>query len=235
MSFLRLIRSRLVIVWDLAGDVPSVVRLGLHSRTALIAENLFLRKQLAFYHEHQIRPRRLTNAARLWLVFWSRFFAWRPALLVVKPATLIGWQIGWHRGAFRLFWKWKSRPGRRHATFSSELNAAVASLGLEVIKTPIRTPQANGYCERLVGTIRRECLDFMIPLNERHLRRIVREWVSHYNRGRPHSSLGPGIPDSRSAPPPRAHRHCFEEAERVTSTPVLGGLHHEYALERTAA
>ena len=123
----------------------------------------------------------------------------------------------------------------RHATFSSELDAAVAALGLEVVKTPIRTPQANAYCERLVGTIRRECLDFMIPLNERHLRRIVREWVSHYNRGRPHSRLGPGIPDPRSAPPPRVHRHCFEKAERVVSTPVLGGLHHEYALERTAA
>ena len=123
----------------------------------------------------------------------------------------------------------------RHATFSSELDAAVAALGLEVVKTPIRTPQANAFCERLIGTIRRECLDFMIPLNERHLRRIVREWVSHYNRGRPHSRLGPGIPDPRSAPPPRAHRHYFEEAERVVSTPVLGGLHHEYALERTAA
>src|SRR3989442_4923660 len=47
----------------------------------------------------------------------------------------------------------------------------------------------------LVGTIRRECLDFLIPLNERHLQRILKEWVAHYNRGRPHSSLGPGIPD----------------------------------------
>jgi transposase InsO family protein len=123
----------------------------------------------------------------------------------------------------------------RHATFSSELDAAVAALGLQVLKTPIRTPQANAYCERLIGTMRRECLDFMIPLNERHLRSIVREWVSHYNRGRPHSRLGPGIPDLRSAPPHRTHRHRFEKAERVTSTPVLGGLHHEYALERSAA
>jgi putative transposase len=359
MSLFRLIRSALGVLRDLAGDAPSLVRLILRSRTALIAENLFLRKQLAFYREHQIQPRRLTNAARLWLVFWSHFFAWRSALLVVKPAIL----IGWHRSAFRLFWKWKSRPGRRpippdlrqlivemvrgnptwgeeriahelwlklgirvsprtvraywpaegprsswrsqswntfvrnhsrallacdfmvavtarfqslyifvvmeigsrrvihcnvtsfptaqwtiqqlreaipsdheyrflihdrHATFSSELDATVAAFGLEVVKTPIRTPQANACCERLVGTIRRECLDFMIPLNERHLRRIVREWVSHYNRGRPHSRLGPGIPDLGAAPPPRKHRHYFEETERVTSTPVLGGLHHEY-------
>jgi putative transposase len=83
--------------------------MSLRSRTALIAENLFLRKQLAFYQEREIRPRRLTNAARLWLVFCSRFFDWRSALVIVKPATL----IGWHRMAFRLFWGWKSRPGRR--------------------------------------------------------------------------------------------------------------------------
>jgi putative transposase len=123
----------------------------------------------------------------------------------------------------------------RHAAFSSELDAAVAALGLQALKTPVRTPQAHAYCERLIGTIRTECLDFMIPLNERHWRRIVREWVTHYNRGRPHSGLGPGIPDSRSAPAPKLHPHHFEEGERVVSTPVVGGLRHEYALERAAA
>ena len=102
------IRSVLDIVCDLTNDVLAFLRSTFRSRTALIAENLFLRKQLAFYQEHQVRPRRLTNAARLSLVFWSRFFDWKSALLVVKPATL----IGWHRKAFRLFWKWKSRPGR---------------------------------------------------------------------------------------------------------------------------
>jgi putative transposase len=106
MSLLKMILSALGVLRDLVRDTPSIVRSSLGSRTALIAENLFLRKQLAFYQERQIRPRRLTNAARLWLVFWSCFFSWRSALLVVKPATL----IGWHRHAFRLFWKWKSRP-----------------------------------------------------------------------------------------------------------------------------
>jgi putative transposase len=123
----------------------------------------------------------------------------------------------------------------RHATFSSELDTTVGALGLQVLKTPVRAPQANAYCERLIGTMRRECLDYMIPLNGRHLRRILREWVSHYNRGRPHSRLGPGIPDRKSVPPPRAHRHRLKESERVISTSVLGGLHHEYALESTAA
>ena len=51
----------------------------------------------------------------------------------------------------------------------------------QVLKTPVRTPQANAFWERLIGTIRRECLDFVIPLNDRHLRRMLREWVAHYN------------------------------------------------------
>jgi len=123
----------------------------------------------------------------------------------------------------------------RHPTFSSEPDTAVDGMGLTVLKTPVRTPQANSFCERLIGTIRRECLDFMIPLSERHLRTILREWVSHYNRGRPDSSLGPGIPECATTPPPRKHRHRFEPDERVIATAILGGLHHEYALERSAA
>ncbi len=107
--FLNLFWSLIGVFLDLAGDAPSLIRVSLRSRAALIAENLFLRKQLAFYQERELRSRRLTNVARLWLVFWSRFFDWRSALLVIKPATL----IGWHRKAFRLFWRWKSRPGRR--------------------------------------------------------------------------------------------------------------------------
>src|SRR3954452_20746221 len=71
-------------------------------------------------------------------------------------------------------------------------------MGLTVLKPPVRAPQANAFCERVIGTIRRECLDFMIPASEQHVRAILREWVRHSNRGRPHSSLGPGVPD----PPP---------------------------------
>jgi hypothetical protein len=70
-------------------------------------ENLFLRKQLAFYGERKIKPHRVRDAARLALVFWSRWFDGRKALVVVKPATV----IGWHRKAFQLFWRWKSRGG----------------------------------------------------------------------------------------------------------------------------
>ena len=69
------------------------------SRTSLIAENLFLRKQLAFYQEHKRKPHLLTDAARWTLVLWSRLFDWRSALVIVKPHTL----IGWHRTGFQRF------------------------------------------------------------------------------------------------------------------------------------
>ena len=102
--------------------------------------------------------------------------------------------------------------------------------------TPAQAPKANVYCERLVGTIRRECLDFLIPVSEVHLKRILREYVRHYNRGRPHSSLGPGIPEPPQAKvPASAHGHTLPAGYRVTSTLVLGGLYHEYGLKREAA
>src|SRR5258707_5991282 len=77
-------------------------------KVSLIAENLFLSKQLAFYQERNVRPQRLTDSSRLLLLLWSRWFDWRNALVVVKPETLIAWQ----RRAFQLFWRWKSRGGR---------------------------------------------------------------------------------------------------------------------------
>jgi hypothetical protein len=78
------------------------------SRTALRAEILFLRKQLAFYEERQVEPRRLNDSARFSLALWSRLFDWKDALVIVKPETL----IGWHRKGFKLFWRGKCRAGR---------------------------------------------------------------------------------------------------------------------------
>jgi Integrase core domain len=126
----------------------------------------------------------------------------------------------------------------RDSIISGELDQElVEGFGLRVLRTPPQSPKANAFCERLVGTIRPECLDFMIPLNERHLRKQLREWVRHYNSGRPHRSLGPGIPDEgrRSAIPYGRHRHPFRRTSEVTARPVLGGLHHEYAWQKLAA
>src|SRR5208337_3736578 len=125
----------------------------------------------------------------------------------------------------------------RDAIFSTQLDASVTHMGLEVIKTPVRSPQANSLCERLIGTLRRECLDWIVPLTEVHLQKTLQSWLAHYNRGRPHSSLAPGLPD----PPPNSlvrmqrHRHRFDRSSRIMAHPVLNGLHHEYGLLPRAA
>lgn len=62
------------------------------------------------------------------------------------------------------------------------VDRTVEALGLTVLKTPVHTPQANAFCERVIGTIGRESLDFIVATNEGHVRAILREWVAHYNR-----------------------------------------------------
>ena len=86
----------------------------------------------------------------------------------------------------------------RDAIFSRRLDSSIKALGMKVLRSPIASPKANAICERVIGTIRRECLDWMIPMSAGHLRAILLERVKHYNEGRPHRSLGPGVPD-----PPR--------------------------------
>jgi putative transposase len=109
-------------------------------------------------------------------------------------------------------------------------------LGLIMFKSPVRAPKANAFSERLIVTLRRECLDWLIPLSENHLRRMLARWVRHYNKARPHSSLGPKIP----GPPPglpvplQLHRHRLPKGAWVAATPILGGLHHEYRLDTAA-
>ena len=341
------------------------------SRSALAAENLFLRKQLTFFVERKQAPRRTNNATRLTMATLTRLFDWKEALVVVKPDTL----VLWHRKGFRLFWRWKSRPkgrptlpeelkkliaemavanitwgeeriahellvklgvrvsprtvrkyipirddgspDRRNAShrwatfvrnhakavvaadlfnvvtvsfrvlyvfvimeigtrkmlhfnvtahptaewtlqqfreaigcehdyrfvivdrdnkFSADLRRSVRGMGVRPLRTPRRAPQANAYCERLIGTTRRECLDFLIPLSEEHLRRLLSEWRDYYNRARPHSSLGPGLPTTCVELPmkPDQHRHQLPAQRAVASRPVLGGLHHDYRLSRVA-
>ena len=358
------------VLWlNVLADLFRFLVLSLRSESSLAAENLFLRKQLGFYQERKIRPRRTSHSAQVTLVLLSRWFNWRSALTVVTPRTFIGWQ----RKRFRLFWREKCQSGRprippdlqrlirqmarenpswgqerianelllklglrvsprtirkylsespltgtphrdqrwstflknhaeaiiacdfcvvasatfrllyvlvvmehasrriihlnvtphpgaawtlqqlrkaipsdhpyrfilhdRDAIFSTRLDASVARMGLEVIKTPVRSPQANSLCERLIGTLRRECLDWIIPVSEEHLRKTLRSWLPHYNRGRPHSSLGPGLPDPplNHPVPLQRHRHRFDRSSRVVARPVLNGLHHEYSLLNRAA
>jgi transposase InsO family protein len=125
----------------------------------------------------------------------------------------------------------------RDAIFSAQLDQSMTHMGLRVLKTPYQSPKANSFCERVIGTLRRECLDFLIPLTENHLCRLLKTWGAHYNQGRPHSSLGPGIPDPPAGLPIKLqeHRHRIPDHLAIVNHPVLGGLHHEYELKPKAA
>lgn len=125
----------------------------------------------------------------------------------------------------------------RDRIFSKQLDESIVRLGARVLKTPSRSPQANAICERVIGTIRREALDFSVPLNEGHLRRLLKSWVAHYNDARPHMSLGPGVPDPPiGIPVPiQRDRHRLGNALKIVVAPILGGLHHEYRLEQCVA
>jgi transposase InsO family protein len=125
----------------------------------------------------------------------------------------------------------------RDSIFSAQLNRSIRHLGLKVLRTPPQCPQANALCERLIGTLRRECLDYLLPLSAPHVGHVLTQWVRHYNAGRPHMALGPGIPQPPVLLPVslQAHRHRLPTHLRVVARSVLGGLHHEYALAERVA
>ena len=115
-----MIRTALLLVRDLLHLVVQACS----SHNRLAAENLFLRKQLAFYVERRIKPRRLNNAARIVLVVLAQFIDWRQLLVVVRPETL----VRWHRQGYRQFWRGRSRrPGRpRIPSYLQNLIADIA-------------------------------------------------------------------------------------------------------------
>lgn len=108
MKIFQAVYRILFILQDLVSEALRLVQLTTRSQTALAAEILFLRKQLAFYQEREIKPRCFDDAARLSMLFLSKFFDWKNALINVKQETF----TGWHKKAFQLFWRWKSRGGR---------------------------------------------------------------------------------------------------------------------------
>jgi putative transposase len=325
----------------------------LGSRSALIAENLLLRQQLAVLtRPTRQRPRLHTRDKLLWMVVRWVWRDWRRHLVVVRPATV----IGWHRKGWRLVWRWKShaRGGRarldaevrdliariarenptwgserirgelrklgiavskrsvqqyrrrgparpptqswrtflanhrpdiwaadlftvqtlafrtlyvllfighgrrelvhvnvtahptaawvwrqliqatpwgrtpryllrdRDAVYGSDFVPRARRLGVKTLLSPIRAPRANAIAERVIGTLRRECLDQLIIVNERHLRAILAEFVGFYNAQRPHRTLRLETPIPATRPSVGA----------IRSRAVLGGLHRVY--ERAA-
>jgi len=115
----------------------------------------------------------------------------------------------------------------RDAKFTGSFDEVFRSEGLRVIRTPVRAPQANAYAERWVGTLRRECLDWILIIGRRHLESVLREYVAHYNEHRPHRGLDLRAPDPPPLPllsPPPMTLRSLHRRDR------LGGLIHEYHL-----
>jgi putative transposase len=345
----------------LVADLIGLLVLAVRPRRSIEAENLVLRRQLALLKERGAKPRRIDAATRLSLAWLSRLCDWRSCVLVVRPETV----VRWHRAGWRLFWRYKSRPGRpsipvelrqlirrmanenplwgeerianellvklgilvsprtvgkympkrppgrprgdqrwstflknhakaivacdffvtvtvtfrmlyvfvviEHSTrrlahinvttnpnsdwtlqqlrevvgtggghrylihdrdriFAKHLDESIRALGVEVLRSPVASPKANAICERVIGTARRECLDWLIPVSEAHLRAILKCWVRHYNGGRPHSALGPGVPDplrsrlARSQRPAIAWRRIHSSSQNRSSVACITNI-----------
>ena len=108
----------------------------------------------------------------------------------------------------------RDRDGAYGDVFKRRLRA----MGIRDKPTAPRSPWQNGHCERLIGSIRRECLDHVVVLGERHLRHVLLSYLGYYNRARTHLALCKDAPISRAT----------QSVGTIRSTPILGGLHHQY-------
>jgi transposase InsO family protein len=134
------------------------------------------------------------------------------------------------------------RGDQRWATFlknhAKALDESIRALGVESLVTPIASRRANSICERVIGTVRRDYLDWVIPTFEKHLRAILHERSTHYDPARVHMELGYGVPD-----PPKDFvviarsdtRHRLATGVFVRARSVWNGSHHEYSIANTPA
>ena len=113
-------------------------------------------------------------------------------------------------------------PPRRSADEVTDALGSAGS-GIQVLTTPIKAPRANAICERLLGSVRRECLDHLLIVSEGHLRRILMEYAEYFNRSRPHQGINQRVPE-----PGATAASPVDGGAQVVAFPVLGGLHHAY-------
>ncbi len=109
------------------------------------------------------------------------------------------------------------------AKYGSHFTTVATGSGIEVLRTPIRAPRANAICERLLGSVRRECLDHILVVSEGHLRHVLKEYVRYFNGSRPHQGINQRVPEREERSGPSS-----DSTGTVVAFPILGGLHHEY-------
>ena len=111
----------------------------------------------------------------------------------------------------------------RDAKYTVPFDEVFRSEGVKIVNTPIRAPRANAFAERWVRTVRAECLDWILVLGRRHLDRVLRAYVDHYNRARPHRGLDLSTPQPRPA-----HEDAATRGTWIVRRNILGGLIKEY-------
>jgi putative transposase len=109
------------------------------------------------------------------------------------------------------------------AKYGAHFDAVAVGSGIKVLRMPIKAPRANAICERLLGSIRRECQDHIVIVSEAHLRRVLKEYMTYFNRSRPHQGIDQCVPEPDTSSSPR-----MGIIGKVIAFPVLGGLHHDY-------
>ena len=157
----------------------------------------------------------------------------RRAGLIVSPAAL----LRWHPDLARKRWCHPHRAEGpraigirflirdRDTKFTIAFDEVFQSENIRIVRSPARAPKANAIAERLVRTLRRECLDRLLIVNRRHLERVLQAYVEHYNNHRPHRSL-----DQRPPIPPSAVPRPPGDPPNVHRRDRLGGLIHEYKI-----
>ena len=112
----------------------------------------------------------------------------------------------------------------RDRKYGQTFTRVAAGSKIEILKTPYRAPKANAICERFLGSVRRECLDHMLVFGERHLHRVIREYVAYFNRVRPNQGIEQQIPEGGLSIPMEPGK------AKIIAFPVLNGLHHDYRI-----
>jgi len=137
---------------------------------------------------------------------------------VTQQARQVAWELVAREEPVRFLIRDRDRK------FTGHFDAVFETQGARVVRTPPQAPEANGIAERFVRTVRAECLDWVMILNARHLEHTVKVFVDHYNRCRPHRSLGLVSPNG----PPQANTERNDHPKRVRRHDRLRGLLHEY-------
>jgi putative transposase len=117
----------------------------------------------------------------------------------------------------------------RDSKYGNRFTGLTLYTRIKVLKTPLRAPKVNAYCERLIGSLKRECLDHFIILNDRHLTGVVNEYAVYYNGKRPHQGINQLIPsEAEGRIPVQFCRKSYFSPGNLQSVAFLGGLHYSY-------